>query len=139
MTWRQRPTEDFGRRFGRYEKKHRRELEAVLRNLARYMEALNVGANPLQVKFGFIHSEGKGVVAIGENGGGRSLAATRLYVYPDATERVLHLLILGDKRCQTEDIQFCHECVDKLHKRNAGTHEPEQGEQKEGDEPEGVP
>src|SRR4051812_580804 len=84
------PTERFESRHRRYEKKHPRELEAVLNNSATYLAALQAGTNPLQVKFGFVRQEGQGVVRISQSGGGRSLAQTRLYLFPDMEDKILY-------------------------------------------------
>jgi hypothetical protein len=125
--WKLEPTEDYLRCSRYYEKKHRRELRAVLVNLATYVAALQVGTNPLQVKFGFIHPEGMGVIAIGEEGRGKSLAATRLYLYPDTSDRVVYQITLGDKNTQKGDIQRSHEFVASLNRGKTG-HERDTGD-----------
>jgi hypothetical protein len=71
MTWRQAYTENYERAHRRYGKKHPRELKAVERNLSRYLNALEDGAFPHQVRFGFIHPEPGGVIAIDQSGGGQ--------------------------------------------------------------------
>ncbi len=130
--WTISPTERFSRQYKRYEKNHPRELQSVLRNLDAYFKALLAGAKPLQIKYGFVRSEGRGVWRIGQTGG-RSLAATRLYVYPDTDEEVLHLLTIGDKdkRSQKNDIVECHSFVDHLTYRKKENNEP--GAEKPGD------
>jgi hypothetical protein len=105
--WKLEASERYEARHRRYEKKHPRELAAVLKNQATYLAALKVGTNPLQIKFGFVHPERQGVVALDQKGGGGSLAQTRLYVFPDTEDRVLYQVTLGDKNTQKEDLEYC--------------------------------
>lgn len=115
--WKLEPTEEYQRRHKRYEKDHPRELQAVLDNLDTYFKSLEEGVKPLQIKHGFLHNESLGVVAIDQKGGGRNLAQTRLYVYPDAETEVLYVITLGDKRSQKkEDIPTCRSFVTRLRK-----------------------
>ncbi len=107
--WKLQPTEEFAARHKRWGKNHPAELKAVLGNLDTYFEALILGTKPLQIKCGFIHPERQGVVAINQRGGGRNLAQTRLYAYPDIRTETLHLLTLGDKTTQKADIALSHQ------------------------------
>ena len=116
--WSPDPTAEFEKQYRWYEKKRPNELRAVLDNLDTYLKALQNGTNPAQAKFGFIHPEPKGVLAIDQKGGGGKLKQTRLYVFPDPTEMVVHLITLGDKKSQKDDIQFSGEFVDSLHQRD---------------------
>jgi hypothetical protein len=104
--WDYEPDEMFDRRAKRYQKDHPRELQAVLTNLNILQKALQAGANPQKIPFGFIHVEQRGVVAIDQKGGakrragqkgGKSLAQTRLYVYLDRDTETVHLVTLGDE------------------------------------------
>lgn len=116
--WQIEPTDDYERQFRWYEKKHRRELEAVLRNLQTYLEALRAGNKPMQIKYGFVHVEPSGIFAIDQKGGVGKLAQTRLYVYPDTDAEILHLLTIGGKgREQRNDIQLCKDFVAQLKER----------------------
>jgi len=107
-------TAEYARRSSRYEKKHPRELAAVLDNLDTFHRTLEKGAIPRQAKFGFLHPETSGVLAIDQKGGGSKLAQTRLYVYPDEARKTLYLLTLGDKRSQDEDIKSCEVFLEHL-------------------------
>src|SRR5437868_793450 len=91
-------TPEWDRRRKNYEKKHQRELIAVLDNLDTFVRTLNHGVKPRDAKFGFIHPEPLGVLAIDQKGGGPNLAQTRLYVYPDEEHHALHILTLGEKK-----------------------------------------
>ena len=112
--WTIRPTDEFERRKKRYEKKHPRELAAVLDNLDTYFKVLVSGTKPKQAVFGFVHAEPGDVVAIDQKGGGASLAQTRLYVYPDVTRETLYLITLGDKKSQRDDIAVCKDFAARL-------------------------
>ena len=107
-------TDEYERRSRSYQKKHPRELAAVLDNLDTLHQALNRGVKPRQARFGFIHVEPSGVLAIDQKGGGAKLAQARLYVYPDAEHEVLYLLTLGDKRTQHQDIENCKHFVAQI-------------------------
>jgi hypothetical protein len=122
--WKLETSEEYQRRHKRYEKDHPRELQAVLDNLDTYFKSLEEGVKPLQIKHGFLHNEPLGVVAIDQRGGGKNLAQTRLYVYPDTETEVLHVITLGDKRSQKkEDIPTCRLFVQRLRKERQVTNE----------------
>lgn len=115
--WQQLPTDEFSRSVKWYAKKRKRELTAVLDNLDTYLKALSEGMRPQHKLFGFQHAEPHGVWAIDQKGGGKSLAETRLYIYPDTATETLHLIALGDKNTQNEDIKFCNDFVAELLKK----------------------
>ncbi len=121
--WKLVPTDLFERRKKAYQKKQPAALIAVLENLADYVAALGEGTKPLQIKAGFIHSEGLGVLAIDQKGAVRKLAQTRLYIYPDAVSECLYLITLGDKSSQKEDIKTSHVFVNGLPKGDKSDHE----------------
>ncbi len=83
--WKLTPTKSYEIRQKRYQKKHKRELAAVLNNLDTLLKAFQAGLKPLQATtaFGFVHPEPNAVVSIDQKGGGLNLAQTRLYAYPD--------------------------------------------------------
>src|SRR5260370_37824696 len=94
------PGDDYLRRQKRYNKKHQDELIAVLDNLDTFKRGLDNGLKLEHVRaMGFIHVEPYGVLAIDQKGGGHGarLAQTRLYVYVDTTEHVIHVITLGDQ------------------------------------------
>jgi hypothetical protein len=51
-----------------YEKKRPDQLEAVLRNLARYVEMLKAQTNPRLITANFIHTERRGLLALTQQG-----------------------------------------------------------------------
>jgi hypothetical protein len=125
-------TDQYDSRRKWYAKKRKKELDAVDDNLAQYFAALNNGGNPLQIKDGAIRSEGGDVYRISQHGAARgNLEETRLYVYPEVETSILHLLTIGDKRTQSEDIQFAKECVKAIKKQRASQNERVSKEQRE--------
>lgn len=131
--WTQEASETFKTACKWYAKKRKRELEGVAKNLNTYFTALCAGTKPLQIKFGFVHTEGKGVVAF-DQGGGKGLQETRLYAFPDLANEVLWLLAIGDKKTQTADIKRCHEMVTDFLKEEDTNHDSESGTADAGEE-----
>ncbi len=105
--WEDKVSDEFERRLKRYGKDRPRETKFVLGNLESFREALNAGARSQDVRAGFIHPEPGGILAITERGAGKNAIPLRLYVYPDDDAQCLYLITLGDKKSQTDDIQFC--------------------------------
>ena len=111
-----------------YAKKHWRELENLDLNLAEYLAALELN-KPMQIRrfYSFVH-EGypEGIYSIDQRrkGSAGNLAETRLYVYPEVEVTILHLLTIGDKNTQKDDVQFCKECVQSLNTERLKTNEP---------------
>ena len=103
--WKLATTEWFEADRVRYEKKHSRELAAVMNNVSRYVQALNCSKLASFVRAGYLRPEGGGVVAVDQSAGGGALQATRLYTYADQTEKTLWLIAIGDKQTQPKDIQ----------------------------------
>ena len=120
LMWKPVPTEIYQRRFRQFEKKRPRELQAALANLDRYLVALNQGAMPKQIQGGWLRPEPMDVVAITERGGGKredgknkgkGLVPIRMYAWPEIPAEILHLITIGDKRTQSEDIRFSEKFV----------------------------
>ena len=98
-----------------YEKKHSRELAAILHNLKdRYLPMLNASPNAKALQAGFLHHEPDGVVAIDQKGGGTGLQETRLYTFADDSTQTLWLITVGNKDEQPDDIQFSRKFVQSL-------------------------
>jgi hypothetical protein len=70
--------------------------------------------NPLCVQAGYIHTEGRGVVALDQKGGGAALQETRLFAYPDNDNKVLYLITIGNKNTQSDDIKLAYRFLDSL-------------------------
>jgi len=109
VPWVVNATNKYEKDYKQYEKKRPNELKAVLDNLDTYFKTLNKQGHPFQVKAGFIHRESKGIIAIDQKGGKQKvkLTQTRLYIYPDCENNILHLLTIGDKTAQGGDINCC--------------------------------
>jgi len=112
--WNLRAESEYEKRARKWPKKYHHEFIAVHDNLDTFVEALRIGANLEQTKFGFIHREPCGIIAIDQKGGKGSLKETRLYLYPDKSSQIIHLITLGDKRTQSEDIRYAREFVGGL-------------------------
>ena len=113
-------SELFERRFRQYQKKHRAETIATLVNLEKYLAALNAGAKPGIIHKSFVHYEPQGVVAIDQKGAKGGSRETRLYTYAVEVGCVLHLITMGDKKTQKQDLKDCNEFVRSLLKRREG-------------------
>jgi hypothetical protein len=109
-------TDTYERRLKKYHKKHPRELMAVLRNLNRFSDLLNTITNPQLIEAGYVHHEPQGVKAIDQKGGGKDLKQTRLYIYTYEKDKMLHLITLGDKKTQSEDLAYCKEFMKQFTK-----------------------
>ena len=112
--WQAEPTTQFEKDAKRYEKKHSRELAAVLNNVDRLLQYLNAGMKPGGFSAGFIHPEPGGVWAVDQKGGGGNLQETRLYTFPDANTLTLWLITIGNKPSQSSDVQLARGFVESL-------------------------
>jgi hypothetical protein len=102
----------------RYRKKHPHETVATLANLRKYQDALNLGAEPASIQAGFIHREPMGVVALDQRGATGGTRERRLYVYALKRDRSLHLITIGDRNTQQQDIATCRDYVKSLRKES---------------------
>lgn len=100
-------------------KKHRQELINVFANLGKYLDALRSGLLPQQVIRSWARPEPCGLRAIDESGPKNPKKPLRLYVYPEVDAEILHILTLGDKDSQSDDIKQCEEFVEDLIKAKA--------------------
>jgi hypothetical protein len=105
----------YGTKFKNFEKKMPDELKAMMVNLNKFFQALNKGANPFQITSGYLHKKyPRGIQSIDQKGMRGNLRQTRLYVFPDENKKRLHLLTIGDKGSQKNDVRECVEYVDSL-------------------------
>lgn len=113
--WAYGPDVEYNRQLRKWPKKYGRELAAMVDHLDTLLGTLSDGVHPEEAKrlLPFVHGNyARGILSVDQRGGGRHLKATRLYVYPDRDDRVLHLLALGDKSSQPDDVAFCTRWVD---------------------------
>jgi len=107
--WATKPLPQYEKRCKRWSKKHRQEFTKVHERLNTVLKALNCGANPDRLPFGFIHPEKEGVVAIAAGGSGK--LETRLYIYAYVKDSTLYVITLGDKQTQSRDVAHCRDVV----------------------------
>lgn len=94
-------------RFKEYNRKHPREYAACFANLAQLIQLLQQFGNIKGFQVGFLRSEGQDVYRIGQTGV-KHAHETRLYIYVKQTMLTVHILTIGDKATQQDDIQRCH-------------------------------
>ena len=124
--WNLQPETEYEKLVKKWPKKYRRELEAMLDNLDTFHKALCQGMSLEQIPFGFVHQdEPKGILLIDQKGAGSGVRQTRLYIYPDATMKILHLITVGfkEKHLQRKDIQYATEFVDSLRQQELENNE----------------
>jgi hypothetical protein len=113
--WRFLITSQFERSKKRYDKKRPDELAAVLRNLDRLREQLNGLPHCRAAQAGFLHHEPAGLWAIDQKGPSRTkLQETRLYVFPVEENQALHIITVGNKNSQADDLRCAREYVRSL-------------------------
>ena len=116
--WELQPTDQYERDLRWYQKKRPRELGAVLNNLQRYLNQLNAAPNAASIMAGYLHPEQNGVVAVDQKGGGGNLQETRLYMFADDQNKVLHLITIGNKDSQHDDVRQSSEYARSLKSSN---------------------
>jgi len=112
--WRIEESSFFGSKFKRYQKDHRSETLATLNNFDTYFKALQSVSKPVLVRAGFIHPEKNGVIAIDESGMGGKPHKTRFYIYASEDDQVVHLITIGDKNSQNQDLADCRSFMKNL-------------------------
>jgi hypothetical protein len=122
--WESESTEEFARSFRRSRKRHEASCDAALTRLQHFHDWwLN---NPqLAPGFhlpGWVHPEGKGVLAVDQGTKG-NLAAIRIYLYLDHPSRLIWLLRVGDKQSQHADIAYCHGWVERFKSGHGHAHD----------------
>lgn len=116
--WAIQRTDKLARRVKQIEKRHRSEVKAVFKNLDTYIDSLNQGVKPMQMfKHSFVHKEQMGVHAIDQSPLKKGAKALRLYVFPDPSTSTLHVLTLGGKDEQRDDVNECCGYVKSLQKQ----------------------
>ncbi len=112
--WKIQPTDRWDRDQRHYVKKHPDELAAVMRNLGRYLDLLKNAKNPMDVRAGFLHPEGNGILAIDQKGSRGNLQETRLYTFADRDNCIVYLIAIGNKDSQQCDLQLSRRFVASL-------------------------
>lgn len=115
--WQLYPSEAYLRREKRLAKKHETVLGALYKNLANVQNILQFTNNPRNIaQHSKVRNEGGGLFAIDQRGAKRKLREARLYFYPDFEAKTIHLLTIGFKQSQSNDILFCRKCVQAIEK-----------------------
>ena len=110
----------FESRFKKFSKKHEIEASAALSNLQTYLAVLKETDNLQSAnELPFIHAEPEGMVAIDQRGATVDrkkvkMKATRLYVYAAVINQTVHLLGIGDKDSQKQDIRIFRKKVKRI-------------------------
>ena len=118
--WELSKADGFENCFKKFSRKHGAEAKAVMANLETFFCILNETNNIQAAKQqNFVRKEPEGIVALDSRGApretkGTKLKATRLYVYAIEVNSTIHLLRIGDKDSQAQDIKTCTKVVRKL-------------------------
>lgn len=113
--WEHLKSDAFVRDYNKLNKKNPQELTNVMINFVTFFTALSNGAKVQHIKAGFIHKEPSGIKAIDQSGSdSKGLKETRLYIYPDESTKICHLICIGFKKGQPKDIQSAKKFVKKI-------------------------
>lgn len=122
--WELEPNADYVKKLKKFNKRHRCETTNAHDNLAAYLGSLRGGMKPQQIIRGYIHREGGAWVrAVDESGPNNPKKAIRLYFYPDEDTETLHVITIGDKNSQNDDVKYCQEFVASLRAAREGVTE----------------
>ena len=114
-------TEDYENKIIDYNKKRPNELVAVVANLSKYQNMLNMLGHPQKITGKYVHKESIGIKGLDESGSGlRKLQVTRLYIYPSVSTKMIHLLTIGNKKSQKKDIKICENYVNQIRSEENG-------------------
>jgi len=102
--------------FKRYAKKHRAEYASCFENLDRVHEILCNGHSWGSFQVGFLRTEGDGLFRVGQTGVAHA-RETRLYIHVDEAARRIHVLTIGDKDSQQDDIRDARKIVGEIRKK----------------------
>jgi putative component of toxin-antitoxin plasmid stabilization module len=105
-----------GNAFKHFRKKHRREFVSCFVNLQKVQVFLSEGISIGQVGVGFLRSEGDGLWRVGQSQV-RYAKESRLYFYAEEETRTLHLLGIGTKETQEDDIREAKEAIRKAFRK----------------------
>lgn len=117
LSWIVRTTDKFNRMYKRYDKKSPKIIKALDNNLSYYLHSLKQNVHPQKITAGFIHRNyPHGIKSIDQSRSDEKLKETRLYIYPDTKKGILHLITIGEKGKQSEDVKFCIDYVKEIRK-----------------------
>jgi hypothetical protein len=116
--WKSAPApNDLPSKFKRFSSNHEKEYVSCFTNLNRIIRLLNAGFKLQTVinQCSFFRSEGNGLFRIGQSGV-KAAKETRLYVYPDEEEKTIHILSIGTKETQQNDIISAKSAIKEIRK-----------------------
>lgn len=116
--WKHDQTDEFNERFKKFEKKNRDSLSYVLNKLSVVAQALANDGKIETLKYNFLRHEREGVYAVRCSSKGKR--PLRLYFFAHLSSETLHLLTIGDKNTQTDDIKWCANTAKNLKAGNYG-------------------
>ncbi|WP_309398789.1 hypothetical protein [Cerasicoccus maritimus] len=96
--------------FKKYAKKHPDEYTSCFANLDKIISLLNGGTKLAQLKIGFFRSEKDDLWRIGQTQV-QDAHETRLYVSINDVTKIIHILKIGDKSSQAQDIPDCKKII----------------------------
>jgi hypothetical protein len=99
--------------FSKFQKSYPREYASLFANLNKINNLLEAGNKIGGFHVGFFRSEGGDVYRIGQTGV-PSAKESRLYVFPDQQNRIMHVLGVGTKDDQDGDINNAKDIVRKI-------------------------
>lgn len=100
-------------KFEKFYRNYPREFDSLFANLNKILRLLDGGQKIGGFYVGFFRSEKEGVYRIGQTGV-PSAKESRLYVYPDQDSKTMHVLGIGTKESQDDDINECVSVARKI-------------------------
>src|SRR5580692_7494776 len=88
-------------KFKEFAKQYPREYESLFNNLEKVLRLLREGQRVRGFHINFFRSEGEDVYRIGQTAVPHA-KESRLYVYPDEQNHVMHVLTIGTKERQAQ-------------------------------------
>ena len=92
----------------------------MVEELDTYFKTLCMGVNPTNIQVGFVHHESDGIKALDQSGTKGKKMQSRLYIFPQENEKILHIISIGTKVDQKGDISECRDYVKPLKKEKDG-------------------
>ena len=106
------------KQFEKFNKHHPREFDSLFANLDKIFLLLRDGNKVGAFHVNFFRSEGDGLYRIGQTGVSHALES-RLYIYPDPETRILHVLGIGGKAQQQDDIATAKKHIETIRKTSS--------------------
>lgn len=114
MAWTIQPSKAFIIRLNDYGQRFTTTRQELMLATTRYLELLNRDIDPYDPLIEFVHVIKKGIVSIAD---GLMATSDLLYAFPDRFNRVLHLLLMGQREQQDQDVINCEIQVQLLHQK----------------------